>query len=52
MAIATDEHLTLAVSCYPVNAKDSLTIAVNESSKAGEGDRTLDINLGKVALYH
>ena len=24
---------------------------VNESFKAGEGDRTLDINLGKVALY-
>ena len=32
----------------PVNAKDSLTTGVNESSKAGEGDRTLDINLGKV----
>lgn len=47
----TDQTSTLAVSCYPVNAKDSLTTGVNESSKAGEGDRTLDINLGKVALY-
>lgn len=46
-----DETSTLAVSCYPVNAKDSLTTGVNESLKAGEGDRTLDINLGKVALY-
>lgn len=35
----------------PVNAKDSLTTGVNESLKAGEGDRTLDINLGKVDVY-
>lgn len=46
------ESLSIAVSGYRVNAKDSVTIAVTESFKAGEGDRTLDINLGKVALYH
>lgn len=46
------ESLSIVVSGYRVNAKDSVTIAVTESFKAGEGDRTLDINLGKVALYH
>ncbi|MDB5340352.1 MAG: hypothetical protein JWN70_5971 [Planctomycetaceae bacterium] len=47
----TDQTSTLAVSYYPVNAKDSLTTGVNESFKAGDEDRTHDINLGKVALY-
>ena len=36
------------LGAYPGNAKDSLTTDVNESWEAGEGDRTLDINLGKV----
>ena len=42
-----DHTTTLALSCYSVNRKDSLTPGVNESLEAGEGDRTLDINLGK-----
>ena len=47
-----DHTTTIALSCYSVNGKDSLTLAVNESFKAGDEDRTHDINLGKVALYH
>ena len=46
-----EANSTLAVSGYPVNAKDSVAQHATESSKAGDEDRTHDINLGKVALY-
>ena len=47
-----DVNLSFAISAYGVKRKDPVTTHVTGSFKAGDEDRTHDINLGKVALYH
>jgi hypothetical protein len=51
VGMASDSSDALTVSAESVNEKSTLTSPVSVNSRAGEGIRTLDVQLGKLAFY-
>jgi hypothetical protein len=52
MRMASGSSVRIAASAGRPKKKSTLTLPVNVPERAGEGIRTPDVQLGKLAFYH